>query len=142
MTYLWEQNNIQNISMRLARKNVQGILKINYTIKESSIKQVCFQLSLELSNSGWIADIYGNSIPQRWGSDSKGPLTVGLSTGANRDEIARRTHITCPQVTGRNIQGDEIVQIGWGNTVGSLVCEEEDFELKSLINRKPMKLIT
>ena len=71
--------------------------------------------------------MYGNSIPQRWGSDSKDPLTVGLSKGSNRDEVARRTHITCPQATGRNIQGDKIFQI-WGNTVESLVCEEEDFE--------------
>ena len=64
--------------------------------------------------------MYGNSIPQHWGSDNKGPLTVGLSTGANRNQVARRTHVTCPQATGRNIQGDEIFQIGWGKIIDEL----------------------
>ena len=29
----------------------------------------------------------GYCIPQCWGSDNKGPLTVGLSTGANSDQV-------------------------------------------------------
>ena len=84
--------------------------------------------------------MYGNSIPQHWGSDNKGQLTIGLSTEAIRYQVAHRTHLTYPQTMGRNIQCDKIFQIGWGNTMESLVCEEEDFKLDSLINRKPMKL--
>ena len=51
MTYLWAQNNIQNISMHLARKNVQGILKINYT-KKAALNKYVFSWALNWETVG------------------------------------------------------------------------------------------
>ena len=79
MTYLWAQNNIQNISMRLARKNVQGILKINYT-KKAALNKYVFSWALNWATVGELRIYMGTAFHSVGAATAKqGPLTVGFS---------------------------------------------------------------
>ena len=115
MTYLWGYNNIKKCFSALSKDKIyrHKILqkqKINYTLKAVLNKYV-FSWALNWATVGELRICMGTSFEKNWGSDNKGPFTVGLNTGANRDHVAHRTHVICSQVTGRNIQSDAIFQM-------------------------------